>query len=250
MMALPPPRLPILTLPLDPLNHPQTVDRYCKFDEFDTFSNGGVPFEVKMCGNNKITTSQGSFTVYEMEVMERKGGGRKWQLAKRYSDFNDLHEVLSDAGYAVGEIKKALPPKRWFGNLEGDVIMFRQRALERYLTMCLQCASPDDCSAVMQFLNTSTIPVSRNPNKNGPLPITPPSQSIGSDLDMYNSTTSRSNSVDVGGSFEPRSMNDEERGEIGLEAKRQLVLLLTSLSPSLRSLPSTFEHAYAFQHGR
>jgi hypothetical protein len=75
---------------------------------------------------------------------------RNWQLAKRYSDFVDLHEVLNDAGYGVTSIKKSLPPKKWFGNLEGDVIMFRQRALERYLTMCLQQAAPDDCSAVMQ----------------------------------------------------------------------------------------------------
>ena len=52
------------------------ADRYCQFDEFDTFENGGVPFEVKMCGNNKVTNDNGSFTVYEMEVIERKGDGR------------------------------------------------------------------------------------------------------------------------------------------------------------------------------
>jgi len=216
------------------------VDQYCKFDEFDTFENGGLQFEVKMCGNNRVTPpSGGSFTVYEMEVLERKvrpcdyekpadantlylispslvvslqGDSRRWNFAKRYSDFVSLHEILSDAGYGVGQIQKALPPKRWFGNLEGDVVTFRQRALERYMTLCLQHASPDDCSAVRDFLASSTIPVRGAGSGLGaaPLPITPPSLSRGasmsSDQEVYGSA--RGTGSD---GFEPRSLNEEER---------------------------------------
>ena len=116
-----------------------------------------------------------------------------------------LHEVLNDAGYGVGQIQKALPPKRWFGNLEGDVVTFRQRALERYMTLCLQYASPDDCSAVRDFLASSTIPVRGAGAGLGtaPLPITPPSLSRGasmsSDQEVYGSA--RGTGSD---GFEPR----------------------------------------------
>ncbi|GMH59962.1 hypothetical protein TrLO_g2194 [Triparma laevis f. longispina] len=182
------------------------VDQYCKFDDFDTFSNGGVQFEVKMCGNNRVVPSTGgSFTVYEMEVTERKGDTRRWQFAKRYSDFVALHEILNDAGYGVGSIQAALPPKRWFGNLEGDVVTLRQRALERYMTLCLQCASPDDCTAVRNFLNSSTIPLQRSAAGSGPLPITPPSFSRGTSEDFGSARGTGSEG------FEPRSFNEEER---------------------------------------
>ena len=121
---------------------------------------------------------------------------------------------MSDAGYGVGKIQKALPPKRWFGNLEGDVVTFRQRALERYMTLCLQYASPDDCSAVRDFLASSTIPVQARGGGVGlgaaPLPITPPSLSRGaslsSDQDVYGSA--RGTGSD---GFEARSLNEEER---------------------------------------
>lgn len=107
------------------------MDQYCNFDEFDTFSNGGLPFTVRMCGSATVPSpSGGSFTVYEAEVSERKGD-RKWHLSKRYSDFVLLHSLLKEVGYDVVSIEAALPPKKWFGNLEGDVIAFRQRALER-----------------------------------------------------------------------------------------------------------------------
>ena len=126
------------------------------FCDFDTFDNGGAKFTVQVRGN---PNPRGSFTAYDVEVLERRGE-RKWYFAKRYSDFVSLHQMLTEAGYGVDKIKDALPPKKWFGNLEGDVISFRQRALERYMWLCLQHASPYDCSAVMSFLNSTTIPVS------------------------------------------------------------------------------------------
>ena len=107
------------------------MDRYCKFDDFDTFSNNGLPFTVSMCGNASVSAPNGSFTVYACEVAERKGDGRRWHLSKRYSDFVQLHTLLKEVGYEVEKIEQALPPKKWFGNLEGDVVEFRQRALER-----------------------------------------------------------------------------------------------------------------------
>ena len=199
------------------------VDRYCKFEDYDTVTNGGAKFEVKMCGNHAFSGSStsadksagGSFTVYEMEVTERKGDGRRWVFAKRYSDFVLLNDILMEAGYKVGAIQGSLPPKKWFGNLEGDVISFRQRALERYMWLILQTASPDDCTAVRNFLNVSTVPVTARPkpNNSAALPSTPTSINSGS-----GSFGSENENVGINsdpnsrrGSFQPRSFNDEER---------------------------------------
>jgi len=178
------------------------VDKYCDFDSYDDFSNNGLPFLVKMNGHTTQSSTAGEFTVYHCEVHERKGDDRCWNLTKRYSDFVQLHTLLKDVGYKVAEIEAALPPKRWFGNLEGDVVTFRQRALERYLQLCLNTASPDDCTAVRTFLETSSSPQHQNPASQNPsftsaLPITPPSNS-----------SSRRESRNQ---FESTSMNDEER---------------------------------------
>jgi hypothetical protein len=124
----------------------------------------------------------GGFTLYHCEVTERKvevgESARRWCITKRYSDFVTLHTLLKEVGYKVDVIENALPPKKWFGNLEGDVISFRQRALERYLQLCLNTASPDDCTAVRLFLENNPTKADANRDRfNLPLPLPSPTSS-------------------------------------------------------------------------
>lgn len=189
------------------------VDTYCRFDDFDTFTNGGLNFEVHMRGSWKTVLEGSRVALYSVEVIERKGSLRNFHVVKRYSDFVSLHLVLRDAGYAVKKLEEAMPPKKWFGNLEGDVIMFRQRALERYLTLCLQSASPDDCSAVMDFLTCSTMPLSRLPDCDV---VSPPSRSnlhfpSSESRPVYNHNRVPSSDRWNPSEFTPTSLNDEEK---------------------------------------
>lgn len=160
---------------------------------------------------------EGGVGVYEVVVKERRGS-RTWAFTKRYSDFHNLHTLLLSAGYEVSQIKSSLPPKRWFGNLSGDIISFRQRALERYLWLCLQYADPDDCSAVRDFLETTTtvgpgggLERKRTLSGGGASYGGSDEYDVGSNfINIKGNMDSKSNH-DSDNEFQPRSLNEEER---------------------------------------
>jgi hypothetical protein len=62
-------------------------------------------------------------------------GKQRWEIAKRFSDFDKLDNRLNDK---FGLPPVGLPPKKWFGLDDAELIMERHKILIAYLNDCLK----------------------------------------------------------------------------------------------------------------
>ena len=62
-------------------------------------------------------------------------GKQRWEIAKRFSDFDKLDNRLNDK---FGLPPVGLPPKKWFGLDDAELIMERHQVLIAYLNDCLK----------------------------------------------------------------------------------------------------------------
>lgn len=62
-------------------------------------------------------------------------GKQRWEIAKRFSDFDKLDNRLNDK---FGLPPVGLPPKKWFGLNDAELIMERHQVLIAYLNDCLK----------------------------------------------------------------------------------------------------------------
>ena len=72
------------------------------------------------------------YTQYKFTV---SFGKQKWEIAKRFSDFDKLDNRLNDK---FGLPPVGLPPKKWFGLDDAELIMERHKVLIAYLNDCLK----------------------------------------------------------------------------------------------------------------
>ena len=62
---------------------------------------------------------------------------RRWFLQKRYSQFDNLDNVLNERYPDVMMSVQKLPPKKPFGSLDASLIAMRQKSLDAYLQALL-----------------------------------------------------------------------------------------------------------------
>lgn len=72
------------------------------------------------------------YTIYQFTITF---GARKWDCSKRYSDFDKLDNRLNDK---FGLPPIGLPPKKWFGLTDPELIDMRHKMLNAYLNDCLK----------------------------------------------------------------------------------------------------------------
>jgi len=75
-------------------------------------------------------------------------GVSRWEVRKRYSEFQQLHTDLK----ARGRVDAQLPPKKLFGKLSDAVISKRQDGLNDYLLRVHRAASPEQRGVLGSFL--------------------------------------------------------------------------------------------------
>lgn len=62
-------------------------------------------------------------------------GKQRWEIAKRFADFDKLDNRLNDK---FGLPPVGLPPKKWFGLDDAELIMERHKVLLAYINDCLK----------------------------------------------------------------------------------------------------------------
>ena len=62
-------------------------------------------------------------------------GKQRWEIAKRFADFDKIDNRLNDK---FGLPPVGLPPKKWFGLDDAELIMERHKVLLAYLNDCLK----------------------------------------------------------------------------------------------------------------
>ena len=161
--------------------HIDNAHEYCSFDTLNTFPSPRQRVRVSIPSTRVTEDERGCFTAYHLQVQllsldvsppETKGatdlagstspdaGSSSRRVRRRYNDFATLHEQLRSAALASAidsPLHQAwqrarLPPKKWFGNLSGDVVSFRQRALEAYLQILAALIDPYDFVPLGRFL--------------------------------------------------------------------------------------------------
>lgn len=96
------------------------------YDEEDA----APPASIDVPTTRTARNSEGEYTQYEVVSTDDKGNAtRVW---RRYREFVQLQEALAEEGHIF-----ALPPKKWFGNMDADVIEERRVALAALLRSVL-----------------------------------------------------------------------------------------------------------------
>uniref|UniRef100_A0A7S0EBX0 PX domain-containing protein n=1 Tax=Hanusia phi TaxID=3032 RepID=A0A7S0EBX0_9CRYP len=72
------------------------------------------------------------YTVYKFTICF---GKHKWEISKRFSDFDKLDNRLNDK---FGLPPVGLPPKKWFGLTDPELILERHKILLTYINDCLK----------------------------------------------------------------------------------------------------------------
>ena len=72
------------------------------------------------------------YTLYKFTL---SFGKQKWEIGKRFSDFDKLDNRLNDK---FGLPPVGLPAKKWFGLDDAELIMERHKVLIAYLNDCLK----------------------------------------------------------------------------------------------------------------
>eukprot|EP00290_Baffinella_frigidus_P012676 CAMPEP_0180158092 /NCGR_PEP_ID=MMETSP0986-20121125/26681_1 /TAXON_ID=697907 /ORGANISM="non described non described, Strain CCMP2293" /LENGTH=187 /DNA_ID=CAMNT_0022107837 /DNA_START=48 /DNA_END=607 /DNA_ORIENTATION=- len=72
------------------------------------------------------------YTVFEFKIAI---GDKKWNIGKRFSDFDKLDNRLNDK---FGLPPVGLPPKQWFGLEDAELIQMRHKVLLAYIQDCLK----------------------------------------------------------------------------------------------------------------
>ena len=91
------------------------------------------------------------FTAYTVQVMGELSS--KWEVDKRYSSFDALHDALR-AKFPSAALPE-LPGKKFFGNRDPDFVQQRGRDLQTYLQRLAGIDIVGRCEEVMLFLSSS-----------------------------------------------------------------------------------------------
>ena len=102
-----------------------------------------MQLNVKITGHRETP----DFTAYTLRVQGEEG--EVWEVEKRYSSFDRLHDELSEK-FVVP--LPALPGKKWFGNHEPEFVEQRARELQTYLQQLVRLPTVGRCELVMTFL--------------------------------------------------------------------------------------------------
>eukprot|EP00732_Lithocolla_globosa_P004067 Lithocolla_globosa_v1_NODE_3533_length_1645_cov_48.722642.p1 type:complete len:492 gc:universal NODE_3533_length_1645_cov_48.722642:1605-130(-) len=90
------------------------------------------------------------FTVYKVQV--NNGGGKKWAVYRRYSDFYELHQKLKVL--FPNEKRLILPPKRLIGNnFDPNFIEARRSGLHDYIKIIMTVPHLRQSAPVKKFLS-------------------------------------------------------------------------------------------------
>lgn len=90
----------------------------------------------------------GDFAVYTVRVQGVEGS--RWEVDKRYSSFDSLHDRLASK-FKSAKLPK-LPGKRFFFNMDEDFVHERQQDLQRYLQELVMIPVVGRSELVMMFL--------------------------------------------------------------------------------------------------
>jgi len=101
-----------------------------------------APASVDVPSTRTSKDSEGEFTQYE--VTSTNEAGKVTRVWRRYRQFVHLQEALVEEGHTF-----ELPPKRWFGNMDAEVVEERRIALATMLRSVLD--SPARDSAQLQY---------------------------------------------------------------------------------------------------
>ena len=128
--------------------------------ESDNSLHGRASVEIKSIMVGKEDDGQ-EFAVYVIEVQRKAGehmSAASWAIARRYSEFHDLHQRLRSIYPAVRNLN--FPRRRLVMKLQRDFLHKRRVSLERYLRELLQlpavCRSRDLRAFLSQHAIIST----------------------------------------------------------------------------------------------
>ena len=82
--------------------------------------------KAKVIGGELIENPSGDFTEYKIEVLTDY---KKWVIKKRYSEFENLNNILN---IKIPQVGKLFPPKRFFKNSE-DTVQERIKCFNNYM---------------------------------------------------------------------------------------------------------------------
>jgi len=126
--------------------------------ESDNSLYGRASIEINSVVVGKEADGSSEFGLYVIEVRRQAGDqmqAASWAIARRYSEFHDLHNRLRKIYAAVGELK--FPRRQILSGLQRDILHKRRIGLQNYLRDLLRM--PDVCQSrdLRSFLSQQAI---------------------------------------------------------------------------------------------